>query len=263
MSDGDPWATLRRHTTARIALGRAGGSLPTRELLDFQLAHARARDAVHHPVDFERLAQQITGRTGRETLRLASAAEDRTTYLRRPDLGRRLSASSRRILTACGTAPAPEIALIVGDGLSGHAVERNALPLLEALLPRLAERAWQLAPILLVTHARVAAQDEIGALLGARLSVILIGERPGLGVPDSLAAYFTWAPRPGRNDSERNCISNIRDAGLPPGAAAERLVGLLDTAFARQLSGVALKDESTPDRLGPSGEAAEAPRLRD
>jgi ethanolamine ammonia-lyase small subunit len=262
VSDGDPWSALRRHTTARIALGRAGGSLPTRELLDFQLAHARARDAVHHPVDFALLAQQITARTGREPLRLASAAEDRTTYLRRPDLGRSLSAASRTLLMDRGSTPAPDLALLIGDGLSGHAVERNALPLLEALLPRLAGREWQLSPILLVTHARVAIQDEIGALLGARLSVVLIGERPGLGVPDSLAAYFTWAPRPGRKDSERNCISNIRVGGLPPAAAAERLVGLLDAAFARQLSGVALKDESSPDRLGRSGDPTGAPRIR-
>ncbi|MEE4360015.1 MAG: ethanolamine ammonia-lyase subunit EutC [Pseudomonadales bacterium] len=256
MSDGDPWSRLRRHTTARIALGRAGGSLPTEELLDFQLAHARARDAVHHPIDFEGLAQQITERTGRETLRLESAAADRATYLRRPDLGRRLSVPSRAALSGFDTAPAPEIAVVIGDGLSGLAVERNALPLLTALLPPLDARGWQLAPITLVRNARVAIQDEIGALLRARLSVILIGERPGLGVPDSLAAYFTWAPRPGRNDSERNCISNIRDAGLSPGAAAERLIGLLDAAFARQLSGVALKDESPLEALGAQGGAA-------
>lgn len=251
MNDADPWARLRRHTTARIALGRAGGSVPTRELLNFQLAHARARDAVHYAADFGALEQQLAEITGLTTLELHSAAGDRTTYLRRPDLGRRLASDSRQtLMTLAQQTPSaqvtPDIALIVGDGLSGLAAERHVPPLLKALLPLLQERGWHLTPLVLVHNARVAIQDEIGVLLGARLSILLLGERPGLGVPDSLAAYFTWGPRRDRHDAERNCLSNIRADGLAPELAAHRLRYLLDAAFRRQLSGVALKDDSPP-----------------
>ncbi|MEM1436908.1 MAG: ethanolamine ammonia-lyase subunit EutC [Pseudomonadota bacterium] len=255
MSAPDPWADLRRHTAARIALGRAGGSLPTDALLDFQLAHARARDAVQHAVDFAGVAAEITRATDLNTLKLDSAAADRQSYLRRPDLGRRLSTASKAHLveqTQDLTESRIDLALVVGDGLSGFAAERNVPPLLEALAPLLRDRGWRLAPVVLVEHARVAIQDEIGELLNARLSVILIGERPGLGTADSLAAYFTWAPRIGRSDAERNCISNIRAEGLPPADAARRLDRLLGAAFERQLSGVSLKDDSPLEQLGGS-----------
>jgi ethanolamine ammonia-lyase small subunit len=240
----DPWSELRRHTAARIALGHAGGSLPTKALLDFQLSHARARDAVHHVVDFEKLRDRIKNDINLETVTIASAAEDKAAYLRRPDLGGILCAKSRTLLGQIRDRCQPDVLLILGDGLSGFATEGNGPPMLAALLPMLCKRRWRIAPLLLARNARVALQDECGEILGARLSVMLIGERPGLAVSDSLAAYFTWAPVKGRNNAERNCISNIRENGLPPGQAARRLVHLLEKAFQMQLSGIALKDDS-------------------
>ncbi|MEM6707817.1 MAG: ethanolamine ammonia-lyase subunit EutC [Pseudomonadota bacterium] len=246
MTASDPWERLRRFTTARIALGRTGGSLPTRAQLEFQLAHARARDAVHHAVDFERLAEQLTLCTGLDTRTLTSAASDRQQFLLRPDLGRRLTAASGEIVDAVeqSAASPASIALVIGDGLSGFAVERHAPALIEGLLPRLTDLGLSLSPLLLVRNARVAIQDDIGSRLGARLALMFIGERPGLGVPDSLAVYFTWAPRPGRSDAERNCVSNIRTDGLAPHRAADRVAYLVEAAFRRQLSGVQLKDDS-------------------
>ncbi|WP_119157039.1 ethanolamine ammonia-lyase subunit EutC [Caldimonas tepidiphila] len=245
----DPWQALRRHTPARIALGRAGTSLPTAAQLALQLAHARARDAVHRALDAAALAAR-TEAGGRPAVRLHSAAADRPTYLQRPDLGRRLDAASRERLQALrAAAPQPprvDLAFALVDGLSALAVERHALPLLEATLARLrADPApWTLAPMAVVEQGRVAVGDEIGEALGADLVVVLIGERPGLSSPDSLGAYLTWAPRPGRSDAERNCISNVRPEGLGCDEAALRLDFLLREARRRRLSGVALKDAS-------------------
>ena len=212
---------LRDFTPARVGLGRAGNSLPTRDLLDFQLAHARARDAVHAKLEPASLLL--------EGVQVASAAPDRTTYLRRPDLGRKLNAASRAELAqASGQFDA---VFIVADGLSALAVHRHAKPLLESVLPRL--QGWHLAPIVIAEQARVAIGDEIGQLLEARLAVVLIGERPGLSSPDSLGVYLTWDPRPGRTDAERKCISNIRTEGLSYQAAADQLVFLVGHALAR------------------------------
>jgi ethanolamine ammonia-lyase small subunit len=218
---------LRRYTMARVSLGRAGNAVPVRAMLEFQLAHARARDAVHFPLNPIEFGGVI----------LQSAARDRAEYLRRPDLGRRLSDASRATLTPLRADY--DVAFVIADGLSALAVHRNASPLLEALTPRL--DCLRIAPLTVVEQGRVAIGDEIGELLGAALVVVLIGERPGLSSPDSLGAYLTWNPRPGRTDAERNCISNIRPEGLLIGAAAELLLFLISEARAGKLSGVNLK----------------------
>ena len=251
----DPWVHLGVTTPARLALGRSGASLPTREVLNLGLAHARARDAVHAAMDGEALAAGIAA-LGHACLAVDSAASDRATYLRRPDFGRRLSAQSRTLFEA----PEPggvDLALIVADGLSAAAIDLNALPLLAALLPRLSGRS--LAPIVVARQARVALGDEVGGLLGARMAVMLIGERPGLSAADSLGAYLTFGPRIGLTDASRNCVSNIRAAGLAPDAAAAKIAWLIDRAFALSLTGVALKDES--DRADLPGAAAAAAAL--
>jgi ethanolamine ammonia-lyase small subunit len=243
-SQPDAWSRLRRHTPARVALGRAGGSLPTREVLAFAAAHAGARDAVHTPLDVERLCADIRA-TGLDVIVTASAAPDRATYLQRPDLGRRLSDESRELLAARveGVRPTSDLALVVSDGLSAPAAQRHATPLLAELLPMLRAAGVACSPVVLVRHGRVAAQDEVGQALGARASLILLGERPGLGSPDSLGAYLVFAPRPGRTDADRNCVSNIRPGGLSFPAAAATLCYLLTEALRRRLSGVGLKDE--------------------
>ncbi|MBW8780117.1 MAG: ethanolamine ammonia-lyase subunit EutC [Burkholderiales bacterium] len=237
-----PWASLRRYTAARIALGRAGASLPTAAHLAFQQAHAEARDAVHMPLDVDALLAGLRA-LGEAPLRVTSRAPDRATYLQRPDLGRRLDDASTAMLTAL-QAPETDLAFVLADGLSALALQRQALPLFSALRERLLlEGGWTWAPPAVATQARVAIGDEVGALLNARCVVVLIGERPGLSAPDSLGVYFSWAPRVGLVDAQRNCLSNVRPQGLPPAAAAAKLHGLLREARTRQLSGVALKDE--------------------
>ncbi len=250
----DPWADLADLTPARLALGRSGASLPTREVLKLGLAHARARDAVHAAADFDALRSGLAA-LGRDTVEVESAAPDRATYLRRPDFGRRLSARSRALLQGMGPAGAG-VCVLVADGLSASAVDLNALPLLGALLPRLALRGS--APVVLVRQGRVALGDEVGAILGARLTVMLVGERPGLSAADSLGAYLTFAPRIGLTDAARNCVSNIRSGGLVPEAAARKIAWLVDRALALSLTGVALKDDSD---AGPLSPAPEAPQL--
>jgi ethanolamine ammonia-lyase small subunit len=220
---------LRAFTTARVALGRVGHSVPTRELLRFQLDHARARDAVYEALEPASL--------GLEHVLVRSAAPDRATYLRRPDLGRRLADGTVLVRGDY------DAAIVIADGLSAPAVHRHARPLVEALLRRLGVE-WRLAPLTVVLQARVAVGDEIGERLGAKLVVLLIGERPGLTSPDSLGVYLTWDPRPGRTDAERNCISNVRTEGLGYEAAAGTLELLMNAARLRRLSGVSLKDEN-------------------
>jgi ethanolamine ammonia-lyase small subunit len=239
----DPWVPLTRLTTARIALGRAGGSLPTRAHLAFQLAHAQARDAVHHAPDLDRVAADL-GETGLPVVRVESAVGDRTAYLQRPDLGRRLAPVSRERLAVLRAGSDVDVAVVVADGLSGVAVERHAAALVRLLVERLRSGGWRLAPIVLVSGGRVAIGDEIGALLGARLTAVFIGERPGLSAPDSLGAYLTFDPRPSRTDADRNCVSNIRPEGLPLAVAADRIAWLLHEARRRRLTGVALKEET-------------------
>lgn len=237
-------ARLRALTPARVGLGRTGVSQQTRDLLGFQLAHAQARDAVHAHMGTEALAASVGRINGDPVVQLHSAAGDRMTYLKRPDLGRRLDDASRASLGEAikELSGAIELALIVADGLSALAVERHVPELLKQLLPLL--RDWQIGPICVVEQGRVAIGDEIGELLGAQLSLVLIGERPGLSSPDSLGAYLTWLPRKGRTDAERNCISNIRIEGLSYGEATNQLVIQLSEARRRQLTGVVQKEAS-------------------
>ncbi|ARS47891.1 ethanolamine ammonia-lyase subunit EutC [Ectopseudomonas hydrolytica] len=250
----NPWQQLRQLTPARIALGRAGTSLPTRAQLDFQFAHAQARDAVHLPFDHVGLREELHDR-GLSTLLLRSAAGDRHTYLQRPDLGRRLHADSAEFLRdyAEEHGQSYDLAIVIADGLSSLAVRRHSLPFLDRLLEQVAEQGWSLAPITLVEQGRVAVADEVGQLLKAKMTVILIGERPGLSSPDSLGLYFTWAPRVGLNDAYRNCISNVRLEGLSYGMATFRLMYLMREACKRQLSGVELKDEAQVPSLDTGG----------
>jgi ethanolamine ammonia-lyase small subunit len=233
----DPWAALRRHTPARIALGRAGPALPTREVLDFGLAHARARDAVHCALDADRLDRELKA-AGYAPIRVHSKASDETAYLTRPDLGRRLDDTSALRLRG-----AVETVVAIEDGLSAIAVQNHAVPLLAALARLSAER-WSRAAIVVALRGRVALADEIGERLKARLVVVMIGERPGLSSPDSLGIYLTHAPRIGRTDAERNCISNIHARGLGYEEAARKLDWLVSAALARGVSGIALKDDS-------------------
>lgn len=242
MNHPDAWSLLRAFTDARIALGRSGASLPTREVLSFGLAHAQARDAVQQPFDSEPLAQQLTA-LSLTTLDAHSAAADRHIYLNRPDLGRRLSDESRAALQA-SRVPAHDLLLVIGDGLSSHAVHRQAVALITALLPYLHTLELTTGPVVLAHQSRVALGDEIGETLKSKAVAMLIGERPGLSSPDSLGVYLTWQPTRTRLDSERNCISNIRPEGLSHEAAAFKLAWLLEQAFLRRLTGVKLKDES-------------------
>ncbi len=236
----NPWTHLRSHTPARIALGRAGPALPTREILAFGVAHARARDAVHQALDVDALEEQLRA-DGYAPLRAQSAAPDRATFLTRPDLGRRLDEKSIRGLVAPHRAP--EVLVAIEDGLSAVATQRHAATLLAALRA-LAPQRWSTLPIVIALQGRVALGDAIGERLGAKLVVVMIGERPGLSSPDSLGLYVTHAPRAGRTDAERNCISNVRPEGLGYAAAAAKLDWLVAESLRRGLSGVSLKDES-------------------
>lgn len=249
----NPWRRLREFTDARIGLGRAGVSLPTKELLEFQLSHARARDAVHFPLDCDGL---ITAIEGSEVInsrvadihRVHSRASDRMEYLQRPDLGRRLNEHSRSLLqhdissSESGVSSEYDLGIVIVDGLSSLAIQQNVVPFIETLLPQLHD--YSLAPITMVEQGRVAIGDEVGELVNARCVIVLIGERPGLSSPDSLGLYLTYKPHVGLTDAARNCISNIRPAGLSYTEAARRTQYLLDEARQLKLSGVNLKDRT-------------------
>ena len=235
---------LRNFTSARVALARAGNSLSTAEVLAFQAAHAAARDAVHWRMDAQALALECKAR-GWPSVTLQSGAPDRATYLRRPDLGRKLKLGQELgVPHAAGkdTEGEYDLAIILADGLSALAIHRHALELWARLLPLLDPDNWHCSPLILVEQGRVAIGDEIGEKLHAALSLVLIGERPGLSAADSLGAYLTWNPVTGRTDAERNCISNIRPAGLHYDQAAQRIFVLLTQARSRQLTGVLLKE---------------------
>ncbi len=237
----DKLASLRAATPARIFLPRAGLALRTPANLQFQLDHAEARDAVHECLDVEMLTETLRSR-GLEVLRLASAAPDRRTYLLRPDLGRQLDEASRaRLAPLAGNY---DIVFVIADGLSARAISSHAIALLDEALPTFQQGSWKLAPVVVVEQGRVAIGDEIGEILGAKLVAMLIGERPGLSSPDSLGVYLTFAPHVGRNDAERNCLSNIRSRGMSYSEAAQRLFYLCGEARRRNLTGVELKDET-------------------
>lgn len=233
---------LRHLTPARVGLGRAGVSLPTQALLDFTLDHARARDAVHAPFDAAALLASLAAR-GLSALAVSSEATDRKTYLRRPDLGRKLDEESRRRLEALNATPC-DLAIVVGDGLSSAAVQLHAMEMIDRLTARFFGMSLTCGPVVVASGARVALGDDIGDLLKARMTVMLIGERPGLSAPDSLGCYITYAPKPSLTDAARNCVSNIHAAGLGYDEAAFKIAWLVREGFARKLSGVALKDES-------------------
>ena len=248
----DAWMPWRLSTPARIGLGRVGDAAPTAELLRFGWAHASARDAIHAQPDLDMLDAKLKEQ-GWSTLRVKSRATDRTTYLRRPDLGRLLDEHDAAQLQAMPGGC--DVCIVVGDGLSALAIERHAAPLLAALRPLLPAE-WRFGPVAIASQSRVALADDIGERLGARLSVMLIGERPGLSSPDSLGIYLTFGPRRGRTDAQRNCISYVRTEGLAPLAAAARLAWLMRESFARGLSGVQLKDESEDNALPAPAQAA-------
>lgn len=237
----DPWQHLKPYTAARIALGRTGVSLPTNEILDFGLAHAMARDAVHLPLDVVALSQQMNN-AGFATLAVDSAVNNRQAYLLRPDLGRRLSEQSAAALSNHKEKHF-DLVILVGDGLSSMAIKNHALSMLQALRSQFPSE-WKVAPIVIASQARVALGDEVGELLQAKLILMLVGERPGLSSPDSLGLYLTYAPKVGKADSERNCISNVRPEGLQYQAAAYKVMWLAREALRLQCTGVALKDES-------------------
>jgi ethanolamine ammonia-lyase small subunit len=233
---------LRDLTPARVGLGRTGASMPTIASLEFTLAHARARDAIHAAFDAPAVISDLND-LGHRALEVASRARNRSDYLRRPDLGRMLDPASQRLLASHDSGTS-RLALVVGDGLSPAAVNAHAVELIERLIPRLAASGIEIGRTVVASGARVALGDEIGAILAARMIVVLIGERPGLSAPDSLGAYLTFAPRIGRTDAERNCVSNIHGSGLGYDEAAFRIAWLIREGLAREITGVALKDES-------------------
>jgi len=254
----NPWSNLRRFTDARIGLGRAGISLPTSEMLAFQLSHAQARDAVSFPLDINEVTEQLGSISALKKvdppLHLHSQAVDRVTYLQRPDLGRKLDENGRQVLLSYmnkqkhTTQVKYDLAIVVVDGLSSLAVQKNAYPFITELLTHLTtDKQFKIAPITLVEQGRVAIGDDIGELLNAQVVMVLIGERPGLSSPDSLGLYLTWEPKTGLNDACRNCISNIRPAGLPYTEAARRALYLLREAKKLKLTGVNLKDRTQDD----------------
>ena len=247
MSDAnelDPWHSLKQFTPARIALGRAGMSLPTHACLELQLAHALARDAVNIPLDFAGLEQRLNLQ-GYQTLTLQTQAENQSVYLQRPDLGRLLSASAMSCLQHTALLPFDAV-VVVADGLSSTAIEHHAEPFLNLLLPELQQKGYRLPPVCLVKHGRVAIGDAIAEHYAASLCIILIGERPGLSSPDSMGIYFTYQARSGiSTDADRNCISNIHNNGLSYQQALKKLLFLINESEKLEFSGINLKDETT------------------
>jgi ethanolamine ammonia-lyase small subunit len=238
----DPWQTLRQFTQARIAQGHVGCGTPTKALLDFQLAHAAARDAVHQPWDVEQFAQSVQD-FGLETLCLTTPITNRQQYLLRPDLGRQLSENSQQLLKTRSIKPC-DVVLIITNGLSSKALDAHGLPLLETLLAAFKTSTIQLGPICLIPDGRVALSDQIGALTAARLVIMIVGERPGLSAADSLGIYLTHSPRLENTDADRNCISNVRPPeGLSYKEAAAKTLYLSQKALQCGFTGVALKDE--------------------
>jgi ethanolamine ammonia-lyase small subunit len=233
---------LRGLTPARVGLGRAGASMPTKALLGFTIDHARARDAVHAAFDVSAIISGLND-LGLEAFGVCSRARDRKEYLGRPDLGRTLDQASQHLL-ASRNGGSCRLAIVIGDGLSPAAVNAHAIQVIRSLVPQLAGDGIEIGRAVVARGTRVALGDEIGAILGARMVVMLIGERPGLSAPDSLGAYLTYAPRPGRTDAERNCVSNIHGSGLGYDEAAFRIAWLIREGLAREITGVALKDES-------------------
>ncbi len=235
----DIWSNLRKYTDARIALGRTGASIPTEKHLEFQLAHARARDSVNSRIDFSEIKLELN-RMNLSYIELETKAKDKSLYLKRPDLGKELSIEANQSLSE--KKEKSKLVIILGDGLSAKAIQKQSIPFLKEFLPSL-DSSISVFPIVLVEGARVAVSDEIGQVIGAEIAMILIGERPGLSSPDSMGLYLTYNPKKERQDSDRNCISNIREEGLNHRAAAEKANYLLTGALSKKISGVMLKDD--------------------
>lgn len=238
ISRKDHWEFLKNFTDARIAMGKTGNSIPTKNLLEFQLAHAKARDAVHSELNFTEISD-LLNKFNLQIINLHSSVHNRMEYLQRPDLGRKLNEESKNILNKCQKGF--DLSIVIADGLSSLAIKNHLKPFLENLLPEL--NSWRLAPLSVVKEGRVAIGDEIAQILEAEIVVILIGERPGLSSPDSMGIYLTYAPKSGLTDESRNCISNVRPAGLNYGSASKKLLYLLNQSRSKKLSGVNLKDE--------------------
>ena len=242
----DPWGDLKQFTRARIALGRVGSSLPTKEILNFGMSHAMARDAVHLALDVDALEKQVKS-FGFDVLKLHSRAPDRASYLLRPDWGRRLGDESAQLIKALPQEKI-DVSIVIGDGLSSLAVQKHAVPMLQAIQQDMPSE-WKLGPVVIASQARVALADEVGELMNARMVILLIGERPGLSSPDSLGLYLTYHPKVGCSDADRNCISNVRPEGLNYEAAAKKLMWLAQESMRLKVSGVALKDESDMQQI--------------
>ena len=248
---GNPWKALRQLTTARIGLERAGGaSLATREVLAFKWAHAQARDAVYAPLDPEPLARALED-LGMRVALLKTEASDRAAFLRFPQKGRTLAEDARHTLRAMCEEDGYDVAITVADGLSATAVNRHAAPLLRVLLPALQAQGYTIAPVCLLEQGRVAASDWTGSVTNSRLSLILLGERPGLSSPDSLGAYLTYGPKVGNTDAQRNCVSNIRPEGLGYAPAADKILYLIQSALRLCISGTGLKEDDQNPFLPP------------
>lgn len=240
----DAWEKLKQFTDARIAIGRAGCSIPTTAMLEFQLAHAQARDAVYQVLDTDSLQDKLNA-LGLDSLVMQSQAKDKQEYLKRPDYGRLLSDESKQLFMQFkqNNNATYDVCIVVGDGLSALAIEENALALIQSLQSQLEHEQWTLAPIVLATGSRVALGDEVAEIFNAKMLVMLIGERPGLSSPDSMGIYYTWQAKSGYLDSKRNCISNVRPAGLSIPIATQRLINLMRQSKKLGYSGVNLKDE--------------------
>lgn len=245
----DPWQSLKKNTQARIAMGHCGSSIPTNELIQFKLAHAKAIDAVRLPLNVDLTAKKIKKITGLDVICLHSAAKDRQEYLKRPDLGRKLSEDSVRLIQHKEKTNDYDISLVIADGLSSTAVETNISPVFNLLLPELMQKGYSLSPISIVEQGRVAVADHVAELFNAKMTIIFIGERPGLKSSDSLGIYMTYNPKKGTTDERRNCISNVRHKGLSYPSACFKLLYLIEESFRRKLSGVDLKDEQTNQEL--------------
>lgn len=237
----DTWQILKKYTNARIALGRAGSTLPTQEILQFKMAHALARDAVSSEIDRTCLAESFRS-MGIHTIVVQSQVTDRNDYLRNPNKGRVLDNQSKEQLQSLKDKPM-DLCIVVADGLSADAVNLYAVPLVDLLIRKLDN--WTLTPVILARYSRVALSDPIGEIVGSRIALILIGERPGLSAPRSLGAYLTYQPKTGNTDEKRNCISNIHPDGLTLGLAAAKIVHLLYQMRTKQISGILLKDDQS------------------
>ena len=251
----NPWALLKEYTDARIGLGRAGISIPTSHSLAFQLAHAQAQDAVHLPLDVEYVIEQLGNINLNQEIftpiLLHSQAVNRTVYLQRPDLGRRLDKKSIEVLKKVNTLKDEkyDLSIVIVDGLSSLAIKENAQIFIKKLIEVLnfSSQDWEIAPITIVQQGRVAIGDEVGQILNSKISIVLIGERPGLSSPDSMGLYLTYNPKVGLTDESRNCISNIRIEGLSYEEAVKKTMYLLKESRKLELSGVNLKDRTTND----------------